>query len=43
VHELRASKSRLENGIITFHRTYDQHSALVASCKRSALMLRRLT
>jgi len=42
VHEVRASKSRPDNGIVTFiHRAYNQHNALVASCKRSALMLRK--
>jgi acyl dehydratase len=42
VLELRASKSRPENGIVIFsHRTYNQDERLVASCKRSALMLRR--
>ncbi len=42
VHDVRASKSRPENGIVTFiHRAYNQHNALVASCKRSALMLRK--
>ena len=42
VHELRASKSRPENGIVIFiHRAFNQHDKLVASCKRSALMLRK--
>jgi len=42
VHEVRASKTRPDNGIVTFiHRAYNQHNALVASCKRSALMLRK--
>jgi acyl dehydratase len=42
VHEVRASKSRPDNGIVIFiHRAYNQHNALVASCKRSALMLRK--
>lgn len=42
VHELRASKSRPDNGIVVFiHRAFNQHGALVASCKRSALMLRK--
>ena len=42
VVELRESKSRPHNGIVIFeHRGYNQHNVLVASCKRSALMLRR--
>lgn len=42
VHETRASKSRPENGIVVFiHRAFNQHDELVASCKRSALMLRK--
>jgi acyl dehydratase len=42
VVELRESKSRPQNGIVIFeHRGYNQHNVLVASCKRSALMLRR--
>ena len=42
VHEVRASNSRPQNGIVTFiHRAFNQHNALVASCKRSALMLRK--
>jgi acyl dehydratase len=42
VMELRDSKSRPQNGIVIFeHRGYNQHDVLVASCKRSALMLRR--
>ncbi len=42
VLELRDSKSRPQNGIVIFeHRGYNQHNVLVASCKRSALMLRR--
>jgi acyl dehydratase len=44
VHEVRASRSRPLNGIVTFiHRAFNQHGALVASCKRSALMLRAKT
>jgi len=40
VHEVRVS--RPENGIVIFiHRAFNQHNDLVASCKRSALMLRR--
>jgi len=42
VFELRDSKSRPHNGIVIFeHRAYNQGDELVASCKRSALMLRR--
>jgi acyl dehydratase len=42
VSELRESRSRPENGIVIFeHRAYNQRDELVASCKRSALMLRR--
>lgn len=42
VMELRDSKSRPQNGIVIFeHRGYNQYDVLVASCKRSALMLRR--
>lgn len=42
VIELRDSKSRPRNGIVIFeHRGFNQHDVLVASCKRSALMLRR--
>ena len=42
VLELRESKSRPQNGIVIFeHRGYNQHNVLVASCKRSALMLCR--
>ncbi len=42
VLELRASKSRPDNGIVIFlHRTFNQKNELVASCKRSALMLRK--
>ena len=42
VHEVRASASRPENGIVIFiHRAFNQHNDLVASCKRSALMLRK--
>ena len=40
--ELRESKSRPDNGIVTFaHRAYNQHDELVAQCKRSALMLKK--
>ena len=42
VLELRESRSRPQNGIIVFaHRAYNQKNELVASCKRSALMLKR--
>ncbi len=42
VLELRESKSRPQNGIVIFeHRGFNQHNVLVASCKRSALMLRK--
>lgn len=42
VVEIRDSKSRPSNGIIIFeHRAFNQKNELVASCKRSALMLRK--
>lgn len=42
VLELRDSQSRPDNGIVIFaHRAFNQDDALVASCKRSALMLRK--
>jgi len=42
VLELRESRSRPQNGIVVFaHRAINQKSELVASCKRSALMLRK--
>lgn len=42
VLEVRASKSRPDNGIVTFaHRAYNQKDELVGDCKRSALMLRK--
>lgn len=42
VLELRASNSRPDNGIVIFaHRGYNQRGELVATCKRSALMLRK--
>jgi acyl dehydratase len=42
VHEMRDSKSRPDNGIVIFiHRAFNQKNELVASCKRSALMLRK--
>lgn len=42
VLELRDSKSRPDNGIVTFaHRAYNQHDELVGECKRTALMMRK--
>jgi acyl dehydratase len=42
VLELRESRSRPSNGIVIFeHRAYNQNNVLVATCKRSALMLRK--
>jgi acyl dehydratase len=42
VSEVRDSRSRPDNGIVVFeHRAYNQHNELVATCKRSALMLRK--
>ncbi|MGR8919048.1 MAG: MaoC family dehydratase [Gammaproteobacteria bacterium] len=42
VADIRESKSRPTNGIVIFeHRGYNQDNHLVASCKRSALMLRK--
>lgn len=42
VVELRESRSRPDNGIVIFeHRAFNQEDVLVASCKRSALMLRK--
>lgn len=42
VLELRDSKSRPANGIVVFeHLAYNQREELVASCRRSALMLRQ--
>ena len=42
VAAVRASKSRPDNGIVTFvHRAFNQHDDLVAECQRSALMLRK--
>lgn len=42
VLELRESRSRPDNGIVIFsHRAFNQHGVLVASCKRTALMLKR--
>ena len=41
VLELRESKSRPQNGVVIFaHRGFNQHNELIASCKRSALMLK---
>jgi len=42
VLELRDSKSRPDNGIVTLaHRAFNQHDQLVGECKRSALLLRK--
>lgn len=42
VLELRESKSRPHNGIVTFeHRAFNQHGELVGICKRTALMLKK--
>ncbi len=42
VLEMRASKSRPDNGIVTFeHRCFNQHDELVGICKRTALMLKK--
>lgn len=42
VLEMRESRSRPQNGIVVFaHRAYNQRGELVASCRRSALMLRK--
>jgi acyl dehydratase len=42
VIELRASRSRPDQGIVTFlHRAYNQDGALVAHCKRSGLQRKR--
>ena len=41
VVEIRDSRSRPQNGIVIFlHRAFNQKGELVASCKRSALMLK---
>jgi acyl dehydratase len=38
---LRPSQSRPNNGILTFeHRGFNQHDALIATCRRAVLMLR---
>jgi len=43
VLELRETKSRPKNGIVIFaHRAFNQRGELVASCKRTALMLRKV-
>lgn len=42
VIELRESKSRPDQGIVTFlHRAFNQRNELVASCKRSGLQRKR--
>lgn len=42
VLELRESKSRPDAGIVTFlHQAFNQHGAVVASCKRSGLQRKR--
>lgn len=42
VIELRESRSRPQNGIVVFaHTAFNQRDELVATCRRSALMLRR--
>ncbi|WP_066556179.1 MaoC family dehydratase [Croceicoccus bisphenolivorans] len=42
VLELRESKSRPDQGIVTFqHRAYNQRDELVASCKRAGLQLKK--
>ncbi len=42
VLEVRASKSRPDNGIVVFaHRAYNQHDELVGECTRTVLMLRK--
>jgi acyl dehydratase len=42
VLELRESRSRPQNGIVVFvHRAVNQRGEIVATCKRSALMLRK--
>jgi acyl dehydratase len=39
---LRRSRSRPRNGILTLeHRGYNQHDVLIATCRRTALMLAR--
>ena len=42
VHEMRESRSRPECGIVVFlHEGFNQRDELIATCKRSALMLRK--
>ena len=42
VVELRDSRSRPDNGIVILaHRAFNQHGTIVATCRRSALMLRK--
>jgi acyl dehydratase len=42
VLEIRESKSRPDNGIVIFaHRAFNQKNEIVATCKRSALMIRK--
>ena len=42
VLQLRASRSRPDNGIVIFeHRAFNQHGDLVSVCKRTALMHRK--
>ncbi len=42
VLEVRESRSRPDNGIVTFaHRAFNQHDELVGVCRRTALMLRK--
>ncbi|WP_439031256.1 MaoC family dehydratase [Gordonia terrae] len=42
VIELRDSKSRPDQGIVTFlHQAFNQHDELVASCKRSGLQRKK--
>ena len=42
VLELRESKSRPDQGIVTFsHKAFNQHGDLVAQCKRSGLQLKK--
>ena len=39
---LRVSRSRPTNGVLTLeHRGYNQHDTLIATCRRSVLMLRQ--
>ncbi|MBL6612705.1 MAG: MaoC family dehydratase [Reyranella sp.] len=42
IKEMRESKSRPDNGIVTFiHRAFNQHNELVGSCSRTGLMVKR--